>query len=99
MSSVPHSNLSTSANSLASEPPLRELIALPVEFALLSLHATVTAFIGAQIRSKNKAYTTAFFKLFLLQCVSNYLCYAAVSLSLWIDVVLDDVIPSDNRFS
>lgn len=59
--------------------PLRELIAIPLEFLLLVFHVSVTVFIAAKSR-KDALYRNAFFLLYLVQSGSNYLCFVTVSL-------------------
>lgn len=60
----------------------REFIALPLEFALLSFHISVTVLIAIKMRQGIVTYTHAFFHLYLIQCIANYLCYATVGLRL-----------------
>lgn len=59
----------------------REFIAMPLELALLTFHISVTVLIAVQIRRRVTTYTHAFFRLYLIQCAANYMCYVTVGLS------------------
>lgn len=56
-----------------------EPVALLMEVPMLVFHISVTIFIAAKVRRRNAVVANAFYKLYLAQCVTNYMAYATVS--------------------
>lgn len=50
------------------------------ELPLLAFHVAVTIFVGTLVWKRKADYCHPFYKLFLLQCFSNYMCFTTVSL-------------------
>lgn len=48
------------------------------EAPFLFVHASVTAFLSAQVRKRNKAFSTAFYFIYLQQSVIKYIGYVVV---------------------
>lgn len=51
---------------------------MPIEAVLFAFHISVFAFIATRIAQANASYSNAFLKLYLVQCVSNYMCFVTV---------------------
>ncbi|KAH7722668.1 hypothetical protein AAVH_09753 [Aphelenchoides avenae] len=66
--------------------PLREYVAIPVELSLLLFHVSVTVFVAEKVRRRNPSYRNAFFQLYLIQCVSNLMCYVTLLVNRLSDV-------------
>lgn len=57
---------------------LKPYIIYVSELPLLALHFAIAGFVTRQVHKRKSDYFQPFYKLFLLQCASNYLCYVMV---------------------
>lgn len=58
-----------------------EYVALAIELPLLAFHVSVTVLVAAKVRRRSVLFVNSFYKLYLIQCASNYAVYLTVSLS------------------
>lgn len=58
--------------------PLREYFIIPIEVTLFAFHLSVFAFIATRVVQANASYSNPFLKLYLVQCISNYMCFVTV---------------------
>ncbi|KAH7700415.1 hypothetical protein AAVH_32464, partial [Aphelenchoides avenae] len=52
-----------------------EYVALAVELPLLVFHVSVTILVAAKVRKRSIVFVNPFYKLYLIQCASNYAVY------------------------
>lgn len=55
-----------------------EPVALLMEMPMLVFYVSVTIFIAAKVRRRSAVVANPFYKLYLTQCVTNYMAYATV---------------------
>ncbi|KAH7696345.1 hypothetical protein AAVH_36586, partial [Aphelenchoides avenae] len=67
--------------------PVGRYVGFACELPLLALHVAVTVFVATEVHKRKADYQYPFYKLFLLQCASNYMCWGMIV----VNAVAEDV--------